>query len=105
MERETRKRTWRFRPRVLAYGPLLTQLVITRRCNLSCGYCNEFDQVSDPVPKEVLKQRVDKIASLGALFLEYTGGETLLYPAFSSSWNTDRPTGSTSDGSSPMAIC
>jgi MoaA/NifB/PqqE/SkfB family radical SAM enzyme len=88
-----RKRTWRFVPKVLAYGPLLTQVVITRRCNLSCGYCNEFDEVSDPVPKEVLKKRVDKLAELGALFLEYTGGETLLHPdlielvSYASSYN------------------
>lgn len=75
-----RPRLWRFLPRVLAYGPLLAQLVVTRRCNLSCGYCNEFDQVSSPVPTELLKARVDKLASLGLLFCEYTGGETLLHP-------------------------
>jgi MoaA/NifB/PqqE/SkfB family radical SAM enzyme len=67
-------------PKVLAYGPLLAQMVITRRCNLACGYCNEYDDVSAPVPTELLKARVDKLAELGALFLEYTGGETLLHP-------------------------
>jgi MoaA/NifB/PqqE/SkfB family radical SAM enzyme len=65
---------------VLAYGPLLAQVVVTRKCNLSCGYCNEYDQVSAPVPTELLKARVDKLASLGLLFCEYTGGETLLHP-------------------------
>ncbi len=90
-----RKRLWRFTPRALAYGPLLAQMVITRRCNLSCGYCNEFDDHSPPVPKEVLKQRVDKLASLGTLFCEYTGGETLLHPdlvelvAYASSYDFD----------------
>ena len=74
------RRRWRFSPEVLAYGPRLVQVVVTRRCNLSCGYCNEFDKTSEPVPTEVLKARVDKIASLGALFFEYTGGETLLHP-------------------------
>ena len=77
---EARKRTWRFTPKVMAYGPLLAQMVITRRCNLSCGYCNEYDDVSDPVPKDVLKKQIDKLAELGALFLEFTGGETLLHP-------------------------
>lgn len=77
---ERRSRTWRFTPKVLLYGPLLAQLVITRRCNLACGYCNEYDQVSPPVPTELLKARVDKLASLGLLFCEYTGGETLLHP-------------------------
>ena len=37
--------------------PLLTQLVVTRRCNLSCGYCNEYDDHSPPVPKETLFER------------------------------------------------
>ena len=77
---ERRQRRWRYQPQVLAYGPRLAQLVVTRRCNLDCGYCNEFDKVSEPVPKDVLKARVDKLASLGLLFLEYTGGETLLHP-------------------------
>lgn len=76
----TRKRTWRFSPRVLAYGPLLAQVVITRRCNLTCGYCNEYDEVSPPVPAELIKARVDRLADLGLLFCEYTGGETLLHP-------------------------
>ncbi len=25
------------------YNPLLAQVVVTRRCNLACGYCNEYD--------------------------------------------------------------
>ena len=80
---------------MLAYGPLLAQLVVTRRCNLSCGYCNEYDGVSAPVPTELLKARVDKLASLGLLFCEYTGGETLLHPdiielvRYASSYNFD----------------
>ena len=37
------------------YGPFLAQLVVVRRCNLSCTYCNEFDEESDPVPTELLK--------------------------------------------------
>lgn len=67
-------------PRVLAYGPHLAQLVVTRRCNLSCGYCNEYDEVSAPVPKELLEKRIDKLADFGTWFLEFTGGETLLHP-------------------------
>ncbi|HLL24899.1 MAG TPA: radical SAM protein, partial [Kofleriaceae bacterium] len=92
---DARRRTWRWRPKVLAYGPLLAQLVVTRRCNLSCGYCNEYDGVSAPVPTELLKARVDKLASLGLLFCEYTGGETLLHPdiielvRYASSYNFD----------------
>lgn len=60
--------------------PLLVQLVVTRRCNLSCGYCSEYDDVSAPVPVEVLEQRIDHIAKLGTLILTLTGGEPLLHP-------------------------
>ena len=36
---------------VLFYkSPLEAQLIVTRRCNLSCGYCTEFDNYSAPVP-------------------------------------------------------
>jgi len=60
--------------------PLLVQLVVTRRCNLSCGYCSEYDEVSSPVPVDVLEQRIDHIARLGTLVLTLTGGEPLLQP-------------------------
>ncbi len=66
--------------RRLLYSPILVQLVVIRRCNLSCGYCNEFDEESPPVPTDVLVQRIDKIRELGALSLELTGGEPMLHP-------------------------
>ena len=62
------------------YGPFLAQLVVTRKCNLTCGYCNEFDEVSEPVPTEVLKARIDKLKELGTFSLEFTGGEPMLHP-------------------------
>ncbi len=64
----------------LAYGPFLVQMVVTRRCNLECGYCDEFDNTSEPVARDVLVQRLKKIRSLGALGIEFTGGEPLLHP-------------------------
>ena len=60
--------------------PLLANLVITLRCNLTCGYCFEHDQVSPPVPTEVLKERIDHLARLRTLFVTLTGGESLLHP-------------------------
>ena len=60
--------------------PLVTHLIITRRCNLSCGYCFEYDQVSPPVPTAVLKERIDHLARLGSVFVTLTGGESLLHP-------------------------
>lgn len=64
----------------LSHGPLLSQLVVTRKCNLSCGYCSEYDQVSNPVPTEILKKRIDQLKKLGTLCLEFTGGEPMLHP-------------------------
>lgn len=60
--------------------PLITHVVITRRCNLSCGYCFEYDKVSKPVPLETLKERIDHLAKLKSVFVVLTGGESLLHP-------------------------
>jgi MoaA/NifB/PqqE/SkfB family radical SAM enzyme len=60
--------------------PLIANLIITRRCNLSCGYCFEYDKVSPPVPLATLKTRVDHLARLRAVFVTLTGGESLLHP-------------------------
>lgn len=60
--------------------PLVTHLTITRRCNLSCGYCFEYDKVSPPVPTDVLKARIDHLAKLRSVFVVLTGGESLLHP-------------------------
>jgi MoaA/NifB/PqqE/SkfB family radical SAM enzyme len=60
--------------------PIVTHLVITRRCNLSCTYCFEYDKVSPPVPTTVLEQRIDHLARLKSVFVTLTGGESLLHP-------------------------
>ncbi|RLB39984.1 MAG: radical SAM protein [Deltaproteobacteria bacterium] len=61
-------------------SPLLAQLVVIRRCNLSCGYCNEYDDHSPPIPVEELLARVDHLADLGCLILTVTGGEPFIHP-------------------------
>ncbi len=61
--------------------PLLVQLVVTRRCNLSCGYCFEYDDHSPPVDTELLERRIDHAAKLGTLVVTLTGGEPLLHPS------------------------
>jgi len=61
-------------------SPLLTQLVVIRRCNLSCGYCNEYDDFSPPLPKEDLFARIDHLADLGCLVVTLTGGEPFMHP-------------------------
>jgi MoaA/NifB/PqqE/SkfB family radical SAM enzyme len=61
--------------------PILAQLVATRRCNLACTYCHEFDHHSAPVETATLLDRVDQLAALGTSIVELTGGEPLLHPA------------------------
>jgi MoaA/NifB/PqqE/SkfB family radical SAM enzyme len=62
------------------YSPFLAQLVIIRRCNLSCSYCSEYDKVSDPIPTEILQERLWKLKSLGTFGVSLTGGEPTLHP-------------------------
>src|SRR6187431_2299376 len=60
--------------------PLLVHLIPIRRCNIDCGYCNEYDKVSPPVPYETLTARIDKLAELGTSVVAFSGGEPLLHP-------------------------
>ena len=62
------------------HRPLLVHLVVTRRCNLACSYCTEYDHVSAPVPVAVLRERIDHLARLRTVVVTLTGGETLLHP-------------------------
>lgn len=62
------------------YTPLLAQVVVTRRCNIACGYCNEYDDFSPPVPTADLLARVEHLAKLGTASITFTGGEPLLHP-------------------------
>ena len=60
--------------------PLLVQIIPIRRCNIDCGYCNEYDKVSPPVPTEVMIRRIDKLAELGTSVVAFSGGEPMLHP-------------------------
>jgi MoaA/NifB/PqqE/SkfB family radical SAM enzyme len=60
--------------------PLLAHLIPMRRCNLACKYCNEYDDVSKPVPLELMFRRVDKLGELGTSVVTISGGEPLLHP-------------------------
>src|SRR5260370_22217423 len=64
----------------LRFSPFLAQLVIIRRCNLSCGYCSEFDKTSKPIPTSVLEKRLRKLKSLGTFGISLTGGEPTRHP-------------------------
>ena len=60
--------------------PILAHVIPMRRCNLSCAYCNEFDDHSKPVPIETMYQRLDRLAVLGTTIITISGGEPLLHP-------------------------
>lgn len=55
-------------------------IIPMRRCNLDCGYCNEYDDFSKPVPIATMIERVDHLARLGASLITISGGEPLLHP-------------------------
>src|SRR5690348_15572711 len=76
-----RCREWRMIFKGLAdtHHPVLAHIIPIRRCNLACKYCNEFDDVSKPVPLETMFQRVDKLANLGTTVVCISGGEPLLH--------------------------
>lgn len=77
----------------LRYSPFLAQVVIIRRCNLSCSYCSEYDKVSDPIAAEILEKRLRKLKSLGTFGISLTGGEPTLHPQLPSLIRTCRELG------------
>src|ERR1700758_3328427 len=60
--------------------PVLAHIIPTRRCNLSCTYCNEYDDSSKPVSLEIMFERLHQLAALGTTIVTFSGGEPLLNP-------------------------
>jgi MoaA/NifB/PqqE/SkfB family radical SAM enzyme len=60
--------------------PVLAHLIPMRRCNLACGYCNEYDHNSKPINLDVIKARLDKLAKLGTSIVTISGGEPMMHP-------------------------
>jgi MoaA/NifB/PqqE/SkfB family radical SAM enzyme len=79
---DTRLREWWMIARGLISSghPILAHVIPIRRCNLSCSYCNEYDDVSKPVPLEEMFRRIDRLAELGVSIITQSGGEPLLHP-------------------------
>src|SRR5205807_6787676 len=77
----TRLKEWRMIARglVSTEHPVLAHVIPIRRCNLSCTYCNEYDDVSKPVPLEEMLRRIDRLAQLGVTIITQSGGEPLLH--------------------------
>ncbi len=70
----------------MAYGaastshPIMAHIIPIRRCNLSCTYCNEYDDFSPPVPTGTMIDRINKLADLGTGIITLSGGEPMLHP-------------------------
>lgn len=60
--------------------PVMAHIVPIRRCNLSCAYCNEYDDHSKPIALDVMKSRIDHLARLGTTIVTISGGEPILHP-------------------------
>ena len=60
--------------------PVLAHIIPMRRCNLACAYCNEYDDVSKPVPLATMIERLDQLADLGTTVVSISGGEPLMHP-------------------------
>jgi MoaA/NifB/PqqE/SkfB family radical SAM enzyme len=59
--------------------PLVAHIIPIRRCNLSCTYCNEYDNYSKGIPLETMMARIDHLAKLGLSSLVFSGGEPLMH--------------------------
>jgi MoaA/NifB/PqqE/SkfB family radical SAM enzyme len=77
-----RAREWRmiFKGVLDTDHPVMAHIIPIRRCNLSCTYCNEYDDFSKPVPFDVMTERLDQLAALRTTIVTFSGGEPLLHP-------------------------
>jgi MoaA/NifB/PqqE/SkfB family radical SAM enzyme len=78
--RRMRELRWIAKGAVSTGHPLMAHIIPIRRCNLSCAYCNEYDDVSKPVPTDVMVKRINRLADLGTGVVTLSGGEPLLHP-------------------------
>ncbi len=60
--------------------PIMAHIIPIRRCNLSCTYCNEYDNYSKPVPLETMLYRLELLGNLKTGVITLSGGEPLLHP-------------------------
>jgi MoaA/NifB/PqqE/SkfB family radical SAM enzyme len=60
--------------------PVMAHIIPIRRCNLSCTYCNEYDDFSKPVDTAVMIGRLEQLAALRTTIVTFSGGEPLLHP-------------------------
>lgn len=86
MKASNKFRLWCREFRMIVHGltstrhVVLAHIIPTRRCNLACGYCNEYDDFSAPIPTDEMIRRIDRLAYLGTSIVTISGGEPLLHP-------------------------
>lgn len=64
------------------YIPITGSFELTFRCNLSCRFCYQYREDNNELTLDEIKRILDELASLGCLFLSFTGGEPLLRKDF-----------------------
>src|SRR5919202_4869336 len=60
--------------------PIMAHIIPIRRCNLSCAYCNDYDNYSKPVPLDTMLGRLELLGNLKTGVITLSGGEPLLHP-------------------------
>src|SRR5213594_5147858 len=80
LKRKFREAAFITRALVSTNHVVLAHIIPMRRCNLACGYCNEYDHTSKPVDLEIIKARLDKLADLGTSIVTISGGEPMMHP-------------------------
>ena len=70
----------RYAKRLFDKRPIACHLYVTDRCNLSCGYCREYDNTATHPRLDDLKRWSRKARELGCLHIGLRGGEPLLHP-------------------------
>lgn len=68
--------------------PLFVTFEITKRCNIRCEHCYNFDRsivhtpgsFSDELSSAEIMKIIDEVRAMGGLYLSFTGGEPLLHP-------------------------
>jgi len=60
--------------------PIRVGIELTQNCNLACSHCYLESSRYEPMSTEQVKELLSDLATLGSLFLTFTGGEPFLRP-------------------------
>jgi MoaA/NifB/PqqE/SkfB family radical SAM enzyme len=80
LDRRVREAKLLMRGAVSTDHPIMAHIIPIRRCNLSCTYCNEYDNFSKPVPLSTMLDRIELLGDLKTGVITLSGGEPLLHP-------------------------